>query len=184
MNEIVFNKKSLLKTRFDIYKRKLISGLLFIFKLLIWWWLSFLGRTISAVSQKVYDYLFPKRVLINKIAIILIMLYAAGVASWTIYLRYNQKPIDQSLLLSIPGIILVYIIIRFVLWLYYVFVGVYQLLEEQVIWTIEYVVKYKHKLLKIYGITGAGKDTTMAGMASILSVHFKDKTIMDMEYIH
>lgn len=141
------------------------------------------GKIIANLFKKIYNLLYPYRARIKKITKLLIILYSIAVVGFNIYKYIRYKTLDWRLLIHIPFFIITYLILKLLLKIYHYFIGEYQLMDAQAQYTEEYIVNYLPKMIKVFGATGAGKDTWQVGCTSVLARSFKEKTINDMNRI-
>ncbi len=181
--DLIFSDVSIAEIRVNIIKRKIRRIFMFIFSILIIKPFCFFGRMIANFFRTNYIKLYPKRYSFNKTAKTLILLYFIFVVIYNLILHFNNKNINIITIIISISLLPGYYIIKKLLFLYHFFIGDYQLNEQGLYDTKEYITNYMLKLLKIFGRTGAGKDTFMAGCATTLSDYFKEKTYMDLEEI-
>lgn len=166
----------------EIHKRKAGRALAFIGRLLIWTF-----RFLAGILCRCFIYLYkkgvPKARLIKKTCIIIICAYAVIAIGINIVFYLVSRVIYPASLAVIGISILGYIVIKKVLILYSYFMGVDVILQDEVYNTLIYITEIMDHLLKVIGITGAGKDTLMAGLVATLVRFFKRKTLQDMEEI-
>lgn len=181
--DLILSDVSLAEIRANILKRKIKKIFILLFSIFIWKPLCLIGRMIASFFRNTYLRLYPKRYNINKIVKTGIILYFIFVVIYNLILYFNNGAINVTTIIVFACLIPGYFIIRKLLYLYHFFIGDYQLNEQGLYDTREYITKYMLKLVKIFGRTGAGKDTFMAGCATTLSDYFKEKTYIDLEEI-
>ena len=189
MKRHIIYSKSEFDVKKGITKRKFKTVLLWTIDIILWPF-KFIFYKIADLSSRVYRKCYEYRTRTKKIVLKLILVYSisAIVLNIAFYIYYYIQEIDKTIfsiesLLVIPILICSYLILKFSLWIYHFFIGERQLLEAEACATHEYVIRLMPKLLKIFGPTGVGKDTLMAGLVSILARDFKIRTIQDMELI-
>lgn len=180
---IIFSNENIYEVKKSIFIRKFQTFFLSLLNIFFLSWIKFVFNLIKVSFCKVYCYLYPKRLKIKKISKLTILIYSIFAISYNIILYFSKNELSLLFIYLIPLIIILYFILKFLLWIYHIFIGTYQVLDVEVSLTEEYV-KYKlPNLLKVYGPTGVGKDTLQAGFCSILSRYFKEKTINEMNEI-
>lgn len=188
MKHIIYRKSELQVIK-EIIIRKIKAVLFFILDKITWPFRA-IARKIASISASLYVRLFQNRAKWKKLFIYSIIAYcvfAAGI-NLGFYIYYKNANIDRifyniKLLIAIPIVIVSALLLKLSMWIYHFFIGERQLHEAACYATIEYVTKIMPKILKIFGRTGAGKDTLMAALMSLLSRDFKIRTIQDMELI-
>lgn len=180
--ELIFSDVTWAEVKRQILWRKTKSVFRFIGRELlrpIFW----LGRLISRAFYNIYTKLSPKKDKIRKISKLVILIYVLLIAVVNVILYFSIKKISIELILSAVLMIPAYFLIKLLLRFYHYFIGDYQLKEQGLLYTRIFITQFMFKLLKIFGRTGAGKDTFMAGASITLSEHFYEKTLQDMEEI-
>lgn len=174
-----YNKKQVIRNHYlELIKNFFLRILLLILKpfLLIY-------KLLANIFKKAYNLLYPQASIIKKAIKILILIYSGFVVGFNIYKYIKEKSINWMLVFHILFFIIIYFILKLILKIYHYFIGEYQLMENQVGYTEEYIVNYLPKMIKVFGSTGAGKDTWQVGCTSVLARSFKDKTLNDMNRI-
>lgn len=174
-----YNKTQVIRNHYLEIIKEFFINLLFLllkpFKLLF--------KLLALIFKKLYNFFYPLKDKIRKSIKIFIFLYSLAVIGFNIYKYIKYKTIDWRLLLHIPFFVITYLALKLILKIYHYFIGEYQLMDTQVMYTEEYIVNYLPKMIKVFGRTGAGKDTWQVGCTSVLARSFKDKTIEDIERI-
>ncbi len=181
--DLILSDVSMAEIRANILKRKIKNIFYFLFRIFIFNPVCFIGRMISSLFRNLYLKLYPKRYSIDRFVKTSILLYFLFVLIYNLILHFSNKNINYNLIIILISLLPGYYIIKKILFLYHFFIGDYQLNEQGLYATKEYITNHMLKLLKIFGRTGAGKDTFMAGCAITLSDYFKEKTYMEMEEI-
>lgn len=179
MDEFVLIHKTESQVKKEINNRKLksIFGAILNFVLEI---IFFIWNIIKRIFNNTFCFLYPKRYILNKYTKILIFLYILIASGYNIYLKLNNNILNYKLLIMIPIIIISYLLLRFLLYLYFILIGNYQLLDQEMYDTQLFVTTKMDKIIKFFGHTGAGKDTIVAGCSSVLVRHFEEKTMNDL----
>lgn len=138
---------------------------------------------LAFIFNKLYNLFYTFREKIRKSIKILIFLYSIVVVGFNIYKYIKFKELDWLLLVHIPFFIITYLLLKLILKIYHYFIGEYQLMDAQCMATEEYIVNFLPKMIKVFGRTGAGKDTWQVGCTSVLARNFREKTIDDLEKI-
>ena len=186
---MILYEKTLFQVKASILKRKILTFLKLILRLIVapFKWIIF---KIVETFENVYHKLYPIRHKIDKRCRLAILIYSctAILINLGFYIYFYVKNIDKILfntkiLIAIPIIYFIYLGLKLLLKVYHFFIGEYQALELDYQSTVEYVCTKMPKLQKIFGYTGAGKDTYMAGCSSILVKDFRQRTLNDMANI-
>lgn len=143
----------------------------------------FVLMVIRDFISRTYNYLYPKRERINKVTSRLIIVYTIATIIINIITYLYNKSYNSDFLFLIPILIVSFVIIKYILKLYHFLFGEYQLLNNTYSYTREYVNIKLPKLLKVFGETGAGKDTFVAGCCSMLAEEYKNQTENDINKI-
>lgn len=186
--EIVFSSKNILVETFKILLRKFLSIIRIILKPI-----ALIIKNISSLLfdkfDNIYVRCFPKRkrineFIINKMIIYILIVTVLLVLSYY-FKNYIKIPRNHQVILiaSIIGIILLYVIARLFLAIYHYVRGKFKLYDSEVEFTTEYIKNKIPRLLKVSGETGAGKDTVSAGISSVMSKYYYQKTIEEIEQI-
>ena len=184
MNEIVYSDVSKRRVIWQIRFRRFKKFNFFFINLLIILPFTLIGRLICSLSSNIYNYLFPKRNIVKKNVKFAIVIYTMAVIGINIWFYIDSRyDINWLLLISVPIMIVIYLLTKGIFYLYYKFIGIYQILDKDYLYTIEYVTKFMPRIQKDHGKTGSGKDTFMAGCCSVLAADFKSRTIMDIAEI-
>ncbi len=180
---IIFSNENLINAKINIFIRKIKNIFLFILNDCLLRIILLIYQLIKNSFAFLYCHLYPKRNKIKKIAKTVIIIYSIFAIGYNIFLFFMDKELQLLFILFIPINILCYLAIKLLLYIYHIFIGNYQMLDEAMLYTEQYVKTKLPKLVKVYGPTGVGKDTLQAGWCSILSRHLHDKTVDDMSRI-
>ncbi len=178
---ILFDKKEK-DVKKEIQRRKirlLIAPVLHV----LWTMVFSICHSVKFIFEKTYISLYPKKKIISKYIKIAIFVYSIIAVGYSAYLYFSKEQLKYICLIMIPILVISYIIIKLLLYIYYVLIGNYQLLDKEMYDTETFVTTKQDKIIKFFGHTGAGKDTIVAGCSSVLVRHFEQKTFMDLNKI-
>ena len=189
--DVIFSEKKLAVEKLKICLRKIRVFLYTISK--IFWYPFYLFFIFLKESfDRIYVKNYYRRAIINKRCWQIIVTYSILDIIF-ILVSFIIKKMEKGeiltsknmilLLVSIPGIIVIYWIVKKLLQIYYYFRGQFQMYEYEHEATRQYIINKMPHLLKTDGDTGAGKDTFQAGTESVLVEHFNNKTLAEIEDI-
>ncbi len=186
MKECILYPVSEKQVKNKIKKRKLIQILRFIINIVLWPFRKIINFSLKTFV-KIYKKTYPHASKINKTIKTIIILYCiASVAvniGFFIYFRMCNIPkiiAFKGLLISIPIVIFLFWLTKKLLHLYSYFIGEELFLEDEILATIFFILYVMDHILKVFGITGAGKDTFMAAATSVLVSDFRTRTRNDI----
>ena len=142
-----------------------------------------IAHIVKSTFEKIYCLLYPKRNVINKYVKIAILLYSLLAIVYCIYLYLRNESIKYIYLIIIPILIISFLLLKLLLYIYFILIGNYQLLDREMYDTETFITTKLDKIIKFFGHTGAGKDTIVAGCSSVLVRSFEEKTITDLSKI-
>ncbi len=183
MIEIFFTDLTYFDVKKNIFLRRLKCILNVFFKILLFLPIKFI-KFIKGAFEKLYLRCYPKSSQLKRFVKSLIFLYFIGTIILNICLYYLKNGYINTLsIILFPVIIVAYFLIKFLLIIYRFFVGEELLNQKEVLATEKFIVNYLKHLLKVFGNTGAGKDTLISGCSAVLARSFSNKCIEDMEKI-
>lgn len=182
MEEIIFSSKSKFRVKLSIFFRKFKTALLLVLRICTKPFRA-LFYAFKLLANKIYLVVYPHRFKFLKGSKIVLILSVVLSTVSIIFIYIFQHRISIIGIVTIPIEIVVYVLLRFMIWTYQFFVGKYQNCEIDRKYTYTYITKHMDKLNKIFGGTGKGKDTFQSGCISMLRNHFIDKTNEDMRRI-
>ena len=189
--DLIFTEKKLISEKLKIFLRKLKIVVLGILKILLYPF-CLLVTHIREAFDRIYVKNYHRRAIINKRCWQIVSTYSIILILF-ILVCFIIKKLNKGeilsyklmiiLLATIPGIIVIFMITKKLLGIYYYFRGQFQIYDYEHEATKQYIINKMPRLLKTDGDTGAGKDTLHAGIESVLVEHFTNKTISEMEDI-
>lgn len=183
MKPIIIYDKTEGQVKRKIVFRKLCRYIISILRIILFPF-TLVYNVIRDIIFRFYNSLYRSRARIYKTTLRLIIVYsiiAIGINIFT-YFAFNKKYNLISLILIIVFFVS-FVLLKYLLRLYHWLFGEYQLLHYTYSHTKDYVCNKLPMLLKVFGETGAGKDTFVAGCCSILAEDYKFKTESDIQRI-